>query len=446
VNGTLKNVGQHDWIAVTLTANQAYEVTVTGLSQYGQVTLGTAAGLAGDGTSATAIPSSNIGSIGVSGTTQDMYFMPATSGTYYIDLSDIYPVTASENYTVSVATTTADYTDNPTAPATVAVGGHVNGTLKNVGQHDWIAVTLTANQAYEVTVTGLSQYGQVTLGTATGLAGDGTSATAIPSSNIGSIGVSGTTQDMYFMPATSGTYYIDLSDIYPVTASENYTVSVTTTTADYTDNPTAPGTVAVNAPCYLKGTSIATEHGEILVENLRSGDIIQAHFAVQTPIIWIGHRRINCSRHPEPRKVWPVRVTTGAFGESLPRRDLYLSPDHAVFVDGVLIPIKHLINGTTINQVPMDDVTYYHVELPQHDVILAEGLPAESYLDTGDLSNFANRDAPVALHANFSSRIWEAMGCAPLVLTGALLETTRRRVNARFETTERFGVVSRVTA
>jgi len=64
--------------------------------------------------------------------------------------------------------------------------------------------------------------------------------------------------------------------------------------------------------------------------------------------------------------------------------DLRLSPDHALYIGEVLIPVKHLINGSTIVQVPCDEVTYYHVELPKHSVLLAEGLAAESYLDGGD--------------------------------------------------------------
>ncbi len=81
-----------------------------------------------------------------------------------------------------------------------------------------------------------------------------------------------------------------------------------------------------------------------------------------------------------------MRVKAGAFEDARPRRDLWLSPDHAVFVDDVLIPIKRLINGTSIAQVPVEEVTYYHVALGRHDVILAEGLPTESYLDRGDRS------------------------------------------------------------
>ena len=126
-----------------------------------------------------------------------------------------------------------------------------------------------------------------------------------------------------------------------------------------------------------------------------------------------------------------MRISAGAFGDGRPLRDLWLSPDHAVFVDDVLIPVRHLINGTSVVQVPMNEVTYYHVELPRHDVVLAEGLPAESYLDTGDRCNFDNGGGAVALHPDFSMRVWEAEGCAPLIVTGAQLAAVRQRLNDR---------------
>jgi hypothetical protein len=134
---------------------------------------------------------------------------------------------------------------------------------------------------------------------------------------------------------------------------------------------------------------------------------------------------VDCTRHPEPHKVWPVRVTSHAFGPNRPCRDLYLSPDHAIHVGDVLIPVKHLLNGSTVAQVQRDSVTYYHVELTRHSVLLAEGLPAESYLDTGDRSNFANGGGPIRLHPDFATREWEANGCAPLVVTGPAFDAAR---------------------
>ena len=209
-------------------------------------------------------------------------------------------------------------------------------------------------------------------------------------------------------------------------------------TADFTvTNNGSDSFIELNPRCFLRGTHILTDQGEIAVERLAVGDRVVTRSGEVIPIEWIGHRGIDCRNHPKPQQVWPVCVHAGAFGDATPHRDLWLSPDHAVFVDDVLIPIKRLINGTSIEQVPMDQVLYHHVELQHHDVLLAEGLPAESYLDTGDRFNFANGGGLIVLHPEFSPRlldtalVWEALGCAPLVLTGDALETVRRRVNAR---------------
>ena len=78
-------------------------------------------------------------------------------------------------------------------------------------------------------------------------------------------------------------------------------------------------------------------------------------------------------------------------------------------------------------------MTYYHVELPRHDVLLAEGLPTESYLDSGDRGNFANGGRPLALHPDFASRAWEADACAPLLVTGLQLDAARRWISRQRE-------------
>ena len=177
------------------------------------------------------------------------------------------------------------------------------------------------------------------------------------------------------------------------------------------------------------GTRILTVAGEVAVEDLCIGDRVMTHDHQRVPSVWLGHRSVNCRHHPKPLTVWPVRVAAGAFGPLCPGRDLFLSPEHAVFIDDVLIPAKHLINGCTIAQVPTDAATYFHVELPAHDVLLAEALPAESYLDTGARANFANGGRPVRLHPNFSQLTWEGSGCAPLVVTGPVLNRIRGRLD-----------------
>ena len=189
--------------------------------------------------------------------------------------------------------------------------------------------------------------------------------------------------------------------------------------------------------CFAEGTRIATPNGSIAVEDLREGDQVSVMLGSRpSTIMWVGYRRVDCLRHPEPKKVWPVRVKAGAFGPRTPTRNLYLSPDHAVFVENVLVPIKHLINGSTVAQVEVDSVTYYHVELERHDILLADGLPTESYLDTGDRGNFSNSDGVIRLFPDFSGAtasplFWEAFGCAPLRIVGAEVEAAKQRLAMR---------------
>ena len=183
--------------------------------------------------------------------------------------------------------------------------------------------------------------------------------------------------------------------------------------------------------CFAKGTRIATPQGERRIELLAPGDRVRTRFGGPTAIQWIGRRQVDCGRHPDPRLAWPVRVAAGAIGPGCPRRDLFLSPNHAVCVLDDLIPIRCLINGGSIAQVPMDDVTYYHIELPDHDMLWAEGLQTESYLDAGDRGNFSNGDGPMRLFPDFATSaagnaaLWETKGCAPLVVSGPRLEAAR---------------------
>ena len=194
-------------------------------------------------------------------------------------------------------------------------------------------------------------------------------------------------------------------------------------------NPTAPDGI----PCFRQGTRLRTPFGWCAVEDLAIGDAITLRDSTTAPVKWLGWRSIDCRRHPRPRSVWPVRVARHAFGPGRPARDLFLSPDHAVFAAGRLVPAHLLVNGATITQEPTDSVTYWHVELPSHAIVSAEGLAAESYLDTGNRAAFANAPDAVMMHPDFSRGIWERKGCAPLLLAGPALSRLRTRLLARAE-------------
>ena len=167
---------------------------------------------------------------------------------------------------------------------------------------------------------------------------------------------------------------------------------------------TAMAAAAAQMACFATGTLIETVDGPRAVETLAVGDEVVTLLGGPGRIVWVVSRAVDCARHPRPEAVWPVRIAAGAFGENVPARDLFVSPDHGVFVNGVLVPIRLLINGTNIVQMKWPRVVYYHVELPEHAVILAEGLSVESYLETGDRANFDQDGAAIRLFVDFSGR------------------------------------------
>jgi hypothetical protein len=202
----------------------------------------------------------------------------------------------------------------------------------------------------------------------------------------------GDTINLQGVTATGSTYSNGILTLDEAGGSTNLIMPGTFATAQFIVTQVVDGT-DVSLACFVAGTRIRTSRGEVAVEALRKNDIVLHAGGGTAPIIWIGYRHIDCLQHPRKHDVLPIRVRAGAFGHDQPYRDLMLSPDHAVLANGVLIPIRYLINGRTVAQVSVTDVTYYHVELPAHDVILAEGLPCETYLDTGNRAAF---DAPIA--------------------------------------------------
>ncbi len=92
----------------------------------------------------------------------------------------------------------------------------------------------------------------------------------------------------------------------------------------------------------------------------------------------------------------PVCVSKGAIDESTPRCDVLLSQDHSLFIDGVLIPVRHLVNGSSIrfdeSALTAETLEYFHVEIETHEVIYAGGLPVESYLYSGGMVGWDNFD------------------------------------------------------
>jgi hypothetical protein len=143
--------------------------------------------------------------------------------------------------------------------------------------------------------------------------------------------------------------------------------------------------------CFLAGTMIATPAGEIPVETLAVGDLVVTADGRTAPVRWVGVQTV-ATRFADPLRSFPIRITAGALGEGLPARDLFVSPDHALFLDSVLVQAGALVNGTTIvRETAMPErFTYFHVELEDHALILAEGVPAETFVDNVTRRRFDN--------------------------------------------------------
>ena len=142
--------------------------------------------------------------------------------------------------------------------------------------------------------------------------------------------------------------------------------------------------------CFMAGTRVATPDGEANVENLNTGDLVLTADGRTVPVRWIGRQTVTPFFAGELSL--PVRIKTGALGENVPSRDLLVSHDHALLVDDVLVQAGALINGTSIVREPDVPSTfvYYHVEVDDHSLILAENVPAETFVDNVDRARFDN--------------------------------------------------------
>ena len=183
--------------------------------------------------------------------------------------------------------------------------------------------------------------------------------------------------------------------------------------------------------CFLSGTNILTDAGETTVENLRVGDLVSTvsgeSRAIKRVISWTAER--------EPHQDWtddvaPIKICRSALAPNVPHRDLYVSPQHSLFLDGVLIYARGLVNDRTIvrcSKGEEDTLSYFHLELEDHQVILAEAAPVESALGEGMIAFapiwFGNRKSELV------SRLRSAV--SPWVDRRKVADRVRDRLDAR---------------
>jgi hypothetical protein len=180
----------------------------------------------------------------------------------------------------------------------------------------------------------------------------------------------------------------------------------------------------ITAPCFVRGTRIATAKGNVPVEHLQIGDLIKTSTRGMQPIRWIGTRSYDGRFIAGNHSALPIRIRRHAFGFNIPSRDLYLSPDHAVCEGGVLVHASRFLNDVSVTQLhSVEHIDYFHIELDYHAVIFAENTPVESFLDVGCRNRFSN--ATTAPQPNSRAT------CLPRVEDGYYLERLKLRIDLR---------------
>jgi len=198
------------------------------------------------------------------------------------------------------------------------------------------------------------------------------------------------------------------------------------------------GGTVVGVICFVRGTRLATPDGETAVESLAVGDLVATREDGETvfrPVTWVGHRAVDVRRMRGTVDAHPVRIRAGAFAANVPHRDLLVTPDHCVFVDGRLIPARMLVNGGSIvADTSISKYEFFHVELERHAILVAEGLETESYLDTGNRANFVNVAVPNAVPSfavDAAHATWATRAAAPLAVDRATVEPIWQRLVER---------------
>ncbi len=206
--------------------------------------------------------------------------------------------------------------------------------------------------------------------------------------------------------------------------------AVTFTLTDTTTSQTSSWSQYVIAgPCYAAGTRIAVPGGEVAVERLAIGDLVATLGGTARPVKWIGHATHSAAEIAAHRNLRPVIVRAGALADGMPHRDLRLSPMHALLLDDALVPAAALVNGVSIlREEEVAPVSYFHIELEDHDIVFAEGAPAETYVDDASRMLFDNADEYAELYG-----AWTKPGsfATPRIEEGIQIAALRHRLAAR---------------
>jgi hypothetical protein len=326
----------------------------------------------------------NTGSISISGSTLQIQGVQGADGT----LSGAGSITLKSGATLTI--------DNSASGGTVVFAPGANAEL-----------VLRDDKDFHETISGL------TVGTA-GAKTDFIH-TVAAGITISSVSGQGTTDGTVTLSDGAVLHLTDIS-------SSNWFVATTA-------GPSGTDIYLSDIACYCRGTQILTDKGEVAVEDLAIGDAVATVSGQARPIKWIGRRSYGGRFIMGRKDILPICFKAGSLGEGLPRRDLFISPHHAMYLEGVLIEARDLVNGVSIVQAEqVEEVEYFHIELDSHDVIIAEGAALESFLDDDSRAMFHNAHEYSALYPGTAQGV--ACYCAARRRDGYEVETARHHIDA----------------
>ncbi len=186
--------------------------------------------------------------------------------------------------------------------------------------------------------------------------------------------------------------------------------------------------------CFLADSMIATPKGAVAVQDLCVGDEVLTYadgVASVGTLSWAGmaHCTVNPAL-PDDMAGYPVRITKNAIADGVPYKDMLLTAEHCLFFNGAFIPARMLVNGVSIfYDKSITSYNYYHIETPDHAVIMADGMLTESYLDTGNRRNFTQKGNVIQIGG--AAKSWQKDAAAPLCVDRASVEPVFRQIESR---------------
>jgi len=313
------------------------------------------------------------------------------------------------------------------------LSGAISGTLSGIGSEFTGFGNILVNAGSNWTLEGANS-----LAAGQTLADDGTLSVTGIFTNNGVITTDPAT--LIFSAAVTGSGTIEIgagSNVIfesSVSAGETIVFLSNTGTLTIADPSEFAGTVLgtgtiVEVTCYASGTRIATSSGPVRVEDLQIGNLVRTLHAGDQPIKWIGRRSYHGRLIAGNKFALPICINAGAIADNTPSCDLWVSPGHAISIDNMLIHASRLVNGVSIIQAQsVEEITYFHIELENHEIIFAENCPAETFMDEQFRAQFQNA---AEFFVRYPDGEAPRLMCQPRLDSGFHLHAILTRLRAR---------------